>query len=78
MAQFKVVRVYVVEADTEADAQVTLKQWIGTLQGRETYDVKLVFESVKPAEEKEGAIKAFARTARDQVFGSTEPTHRAA
>ncbi len=69
MPQFKVVRVYVVDGADEADAQYMLKQWLTSLQCREMYDVRLVWEAVKPADEPEHGVKAMVREARNQVLG---------
>ncbi len=69
MPQFKVVRVYIVDAADEATAKVVLGQWLTTVEGRETLAVKLVWEAVKPADEPEHGAKAMVREARDQVLG---------
>jgi hypothetical protein len=79
MPQYKVIRIYRVhDAEDADDAALQLKHWLTTLHAREMLDVEQVWEKVSLAEEKEGAVKQFAKTARDQVLGSKEPDHRAA
>jgi hypothetical protein len=78
MPQFKVLRVYHVNADSEDEAVYDLKQWLISLQCREMLDVKLVFEKVAPVEEKEGLVKTVIREARDQIAGPKQAGHQAA